>query len=751
MKKKIYSISVLIFVFTVSKAQTNYLDSYIGNSSTLTTIGTSSNQINQPRDLDFKPNSNELWVCNQGTSSGGTMVIFFNAGLPNQTSQYRKDTHSDHFMMYPSAMAFGDDFNWAAVSEIKNTAGTTTSTFMGPALWSGDTAITARVFQNNWLNGYPLGSHLDMLHQSPFSMGIAHDSAMAYWVMDGHNGNICKYDYVEDHGPGYDDHSAGKIWRYIDVPVTRVSGIPSHMALDKVSGWLYFIDGGTKKIKRLNTNTGSVTGTLTVPASGAEPLAGYWKVEGATVEVLDSLSTQPCGIDYYNGRLIVSDYTTGDIYLYSTTGTFTLLDTIVTGHPGMMGIKVGPDGRIWCVNKTENKVYRLDAALPTLDAAVVGIQSPAVQSYVAKYYSTDFNVCDGNITPSVEVVNSGSTTITDIEIHYTLDGGTDSVFNWTGSLVSGGLVSISLPSTVVTTGNHRLDVYITMVNGTTDDVDLNNRVTGSFRTITPPAALPFVEEFATTTFPPAGWQYVNFNKNNVMSRESAGGFGLSTGCLKMDNYSGPMNINGQRDYLMTPLLNMTAANANTWLRFNVAYAKYDASSNDVVQVVASTDCGNSWTPIYNKSGTTLSSAPVTTNPFIPTATQWRTDSVNLSTYAGQPEVMLMITTISNYGNNLYLDDIFVGDILTGISEIYLENRINAYPNPTSSSVQLSVKGNINKNVVGNLFGADGRLLQSFIIPSTDKFQLDLSAFAKGVYVIKIIDDNGIYTKTIIKQ
>ena len=42
--------------------------------------------------------------------------------------------------------------------------------------------------------------------------GIAADSAKVYWVMDGHNGNICRYDFVEDHGPGYDDHSAGKIW-----------------------------------------------------------------------------------------------------------------------------------------------------------------------------------------------------------------------------------------------------------------------------------------------------------------------------------------------------------------------------------------------------------------------------------------------------------------------------------------------------------------------------------------------------------
>ncbi|MBK9481672.1 MAG: hypothetical protein IPO02_06745 [Bacteroidetes bacterium] len=112
-------------------------------------------------------------------------------------------------------------------------------------------------------------------------MGIAHDSALAYWVNDGHNGNICLYDFVQHHGPGYDNHSAGKIYRYTDVLVTRVPNIPSHMILDKASGWLYFIDGGSKKIKRMNTNTGNMTGNLTVPATAQEPLAAYQKIETA--------------------------------------------------------------------------------------------------------------------------------------------------------------------------------------------------------------------------------------------------------------------------------------------------------------------------------------------------------------------------------------------------------------------------------------------------------------------------------------
>jgi hypothetical protein len=235
------------------------IDRYLTDALTYTDIVISSDQVDNPRDLDFKPHTNELWVMLRGGNNGGSFVIVHNAGLPGQTDEYRKDSHSGHFMTQASAMAFSPNGEFAAVNEIQNTAGPT-STFMGPALWDADLNIFATVFQSDWEAGRPLGSHIDMLHQSPFAMGIAADSAKVYWVMDGHNGNICRYDFVQDHGPGYDYHGAGKIWRYIDVEVERVANIPSHMVLDRTNGWLYFIDGGNKQIKRMNVWSGEETG-----------------------------------------------------------------------------------------------------------------------------------------------------------------------------------------------------------------------------------------------------------------------------------------------------------------------------------------------------------------------------------------------------------------------------------------------------------------------------------------------------------
>jgi len=751
MIKSLHSALLLSGVISFANAQTNYLDNYIGATVTLTTIATSAEQVYQPRDLDFKPNTNELWVADYGNGNGGNITIIYNAGMPNQISDYRKDTHSSHFMCFPSAIAFGDDGKWAGVSEIQSTGGPT-STFMGPALWSSDTAIFARVFQSNWFAGYPLGSHYDMLHQSPYAMGIAHDSAMAYWVNDGLNGDICLYDFVQHHGPGYDNHSAGKIWRYTDVLVSRVPNVPSHMVLDKVNNWLYYVDGGPKKIKRMNVTTGAITAAMITPVTAQEVLAEYSKVEGAIVEELATLSTQPCGIDYYNDRLVVSDFTTGDIYLYNTAGTFSLLETIVTGLPGMMGVKVGPDGHIWCVNKPGDAVYRLDVASPTTDVALIEITSPTVQNFKPYFYSTAFDVCNGYFSPTVKILNKGTSTITLISFEFTVDSSNAVNFSWIGSLNTGTTTVVSFPPSLISNGNHLLTIKAINVNGGPDEVELNNSIEGSFRVFDPPVTFPYVEEFSSSTFPPPGWNYVHYNPNNFMSLDNVGGFGLSTGSMKMDNFSGDMNITGQVDYLMSPIIDMTSSTSNAWLRFNVAYAQYDSSSNDALKVLVSNDCGNTWATVYDKAGPLLATATIATSAWTPGASDWRTDSVSLSGFAGQSEVMLAFTTVSNFGNNVYVDDIYVGNVTIGIIELENGSDINISPNPATSQVQISLKNIIAEDIQGNIYSAEGKLVKTFILPGGQKsIDLDLTELKHAMYAVKLTIGNNVIVKPIIKQ
>jgi DNA-binding beta-propeller fold protein YncE len=386
MKTHILITTVILGLSPVLKAQT-IIDSYLKATPTYTTIGSSANKIAAPRDLDFKPNSNELWVVNNGTSStpGSATVTFYNPGKSNQLSRWRRDSNSGHFLRMGSGIAFGDNGLWANSNESDNGG----DMFMGPALWPSDSTIYTKVHQNDNM----LGSHCDMLHQSSWAMGIAHETGNVYWIFDGYKNqsNICKYDFVKPHEYGGDDHSDGKIWRYTEIKVLRVANIPSHMIIDKATSTLYIADTGNKRILKMNTKSGTVASNL---SQNSEPLAGYYKVTGATSEAYISTGlVQPCGIDFSEGRLIVTDYSNGDIIIYNTTGASAVeMGRIKTGSKGIMGVKVGPDGKIWYVDNVANKVIRLDPGSPMgIDDKTIADQSvnvypnPATDNFSIQY------------------------------------------------------------------------------------------------------------------------------------------------------------------------------------------------------------------------------------------------------------------------------------------------------------------------------------------------------------------------------
>lgn len=371
MKKCILFTASIICCSFLANAQ-NAIDKYMTGTNNFKVIADASAGILNPQDLDFEPATNIWWILNYEGNTGSVNIIY-DAGKSTQKTEFRRDSHGGHFMIKPSAIAIGDNGNFATTQEVLNT---NSGTFMGPALWSTDTSIFARINQNNWVNGQPLGSHLDMLHQSPFAMGIAFDSGNDYWVFDGNNSNICKYSFAAPHTIGGDDHADGEIYRYTDVTVKRKNGVPSHMAYDKQNNWLYIVDGGNNRIIRMKTNNATDAGALTVPSGANEPLAKYRNMTGATVEVLVSTGlTSPCGIDYKNNRIVVSDNATGELIIYDVSNAPATEVGRIQTDAGIMGVRIDWDNGIWFVNRTKRQVVKIENAnVPTSIVSVSGEQ-----------------------------------------------------------------------------------------------------------------------------------------------------------------------------------------------------------------------------------------------------------------------------------------------------------------------------------------------------------------------------------------
>lgn len=322
---------------------------------TFTVIGTAKDGLNAVRDLAFSPDAPEqLWTFNM--LSHGT-VIYFDPGTEQQTSEERIDAYGQHFMAYVSSAAFGDNGRFASCQESRdewNVGAQDPDDFMGPALWPSDLEIFAVVGQAFPPEGGLEGSHLDMLHQSPWCMGIAHDVDNVYWAFDGMNDTIVRYDFVDDHGAGGGDHSDGIIWRYMNTEVTRVANVPSHMELDHATGMLYLADTGAGRVMRLDTASGTNTGSLPGDWDGAT----YEGVEGADYQVLVEGLGEPSGLALSEGRLFVSDHASGEVIALELDGTE--IERMSTPADRIMGITIGPAGDLWYADAGANEVVRVD-------------------------------------------------------------------------------------------------------------------------------------------------------------------------------------------------------------------------------------------------------------------------------------------------------------------------------------------------------------------------------------------------------
>ena len=357
----------LIFIICSIHSQ-SLLQKVINSPFTVSVVqGTESDGLFKPRDLDFHalPNrTNELWVINENSASfdlnfGGSTVTYYNAGLDNQWADYRKDSYSGHFMHTASAISFSDNGGFANTLDVQDANGNPNGYFSGCTLWDSDTSVYARINQNGPL----LGSHWDMVHQSPFSVGIAAETENIYWLFDGYHSTVAKYNFQEphpDHEHGGEDHSDGVVYRYDEIEIERVNGLSSHMVLDNENGHLYICDTGNQRIIKMNTNTGTINYSLT---PYGENIEGYYSMIGAQYEtIIDSGLVLPTGIDIFENYLLVSDYSNGDIVFYDLEqlGINQELKRLKTDRENdLMSIKVGPDGTIWYVGTNTNELVQI--------------------------------------------------------------------------------------------------------------------------------------------------------------------------------------------------------------------------------------------------------------------------------------------------------------------------------------------------------------------------------------------------------
>jgi hypothetical protein len=343
--------------------------------------------------------------------------------------------------------------------------------------------------------------------------------------------------------------------------------------------------------------------------------------------------------------------------------------------------------------------------------------------------------CASTYSPSVELTNLGTTALTTADISYKINTGTPTTYTWNGNLASGASTTVSFPAQTLTTGTNTFTATLLSTNGVADQEVGNNSYAATISAnLAAPVAAPVVEGFTTTVFPPLNWTRVNGGSTQTWTRYTIGATG-SNGSARYPFYNAPA---GDIDELISAKIDLTNAIAPT-LNFKIAKAAY-AGTFDELEVLVSTDCGVNWTSVFSKVDPALSTVPAQTTAYtVPanTPAAWRAETVSLSAFAGAPEVLVNFRALSDYGNNMYIDDINITGAV-GIDENTFTQSVNVYPVPSKGIVFVDLSNVKSTSATISVTDITGKLVNQFDATlSGEPLSIDLSNQQSGTYFVKV--------------
>lgn len=288
-------------------------------------------------------------------------------------------------------------------------------------------------------------------------------------------------------------------------------------------------------------------------------------------------------------------------------------------------------------------------------------------------------------------------------------------------------------------------VTLTVTNG-----NGSNSVTQTaYITVSSASTLPITEGFPA--FLPTGWTQYDAAQDGTIWQQSTGvgGYSNSSQCAYFDNYN--YDAAGNRDEMRTKTFN-TVGVTHPVITFDIAYARFDATYSDSMAVLLSANCGQSFSAVYLKGDVTLATAPDNSGFFTPAASQWRTDTVDLLAYAGQPELMISFQNRGHYGNALYIDNINLYDKSSvGIAAANVSAFLTVYPNPATQQVFVAWHPQSGAAASLAVINSLGHVVYNASVEDKEVKQIALDHLAPGIYFVKAVSGKQVFTRKLIVE
>ncbi len=323
------------------------------------------------------------------------------------------------------------------------------------------------------------------------------------------------------------------------------------------------------------------------------------------------------------------------------------IDLLNPGFEGMLGA-----GRI----NAEQALICLGLDTLSYNLKIQGVENIDVYS------------CDQQQSPKVRVQNEGDSVITSFRLKLQLDNEFPFLYTFTGSLLPGENVLIDMPSITASPGNHNYSAQLFgLINSLyTDQYQAGNQSIKSFKTLSPIGSpLPFIENFELGNFGTNNWFLLN--EASPYSWEIAVSPSPEPGsrAARLNYYNDVESYS--KDFLYSKPLDFSAYSSIS-LTFDHAYKARFVGLSDSLIVSVSDNCGETWNRLVawyengNYEFATILAAP---DNFVPiSGTEWcgqpnyaTCSTFDLSSYAGQTNVLVRFEGYSMNGNNIYIDNI----------------------------------------------------------------------------------------------
>lgn len=211
------------------------------------------------------------------------------------------------------------------------------------------------------------------------------------------------------------------------------------------------------------------------------------------------------------------------------------------------------------------------------------------------------------------------------------------------------------------------------------------------------------------------------------------------------------NRMNERDGLISPPVNLSGL-THVYMDFKHAYVQRYAQKDSLI-IYVSDNCGNSWNRVYANGpdgNGIFETAPNSDVSFVPaTPEDWcgagygaDCITVDLSPWAGTPDVRIKFESFNRFGNNLYIDDIVIRNSPVGIIAPANQSNINIHPNPSDGTfnlrmeldgeARLFVNDMQGKTVYSEVLHGNGSLLHT----------INLKSLNAGIYMLRLETDKG---------